>query len=72
MLTRPDNSVIRGHYFNNDRPFKITNINIINSAAQLFGLRILESIHINGSNLEVNNYQTATTVNILDLTLILS
>ena len=68
MLTRPENPAIRDHCFNNDHNFKISNFNIIDSAAQHFDLRILESIHIKRSNLDINNYETATTVNILDIT----
>ena len=68
MLTRSDNSAIRDYCFNNDHPFKNSNVNIIDSTARLLDLRILESIHIHRNNPEINNYQTATTVNILDIT----
>ena len=66
-LTRPDNSVIRDHCFNNDHLFKISNFNIIDRTAQILDLRILKSNHINTNRPEINNNQTATTVNILDI-----
>ena len=68
MLTRRDNSAIRGRCFNSDHPFKISNFSIVDSTALLLNLRILESIHIYRNNPEINNYQTATTVSISDIT----
>ena len=65
-LTRPDNSAIRDHSFDNDHPFKILYFNVINGTSQLLDLRILESIYINTNSSEINHNQTATTVNILD------
>ena len=67
MLTRPDNSAIRDHCFNNDHYFKISHFNVIESTAQLLDLRIIDSIHIHRNNPEINN-QTAATENILHTT----
>ena len=68
MLTRPDNSAIRDHCFNNEIPFKISHFNVIDSTAQ----KILEFQNLFIS-IEINNdtYQTATIVNILYITYIL-
>ena len=64
---RSDNSAIRDHCFNNDHSYKISNINIIDSTEQGLDLRILKFIHINNNRPEINNNQTATIINILDI-----
>ena len=66
FLTRPDNSAIKDNCFSLDHPFKMSNFNIIDNAAQLLDLRILESIHIINNRPEINTNQTATIVNVLD------
>ena len=48
--------------------FKILIFNVIESAAQLLEIRIFKFIHITKNNLEINKYETATTVNVLDIT----
>ena len=67
-VTRPDNSAVRDHRFNNDHLFKILNFNTIDSTEQVLDLKILESIHINTNRPKINNHQTDTTVTILDIT----
>ena len=67
-LTRLDNSAIRGHRVNNDQSCKISNFNIIDSTTQVLDLRMLESMHIITNRPRINNNQTATTINYLDIT----
>ena len=71
-LLRPDNSAFRDHRFINEHPFKISYFNVINSTPQHLDLSILEYIHIFIICPEIHSNQTATTVDILDMTQVLA
>ena len=64
LATKPEKSSIRDHCLKLNHPLKSENFEIIDSTANQFDLRILESIYINHLHPQLNDYQSAVTLHI--------